>query len=355
MREVSVGRLKEGDVLAKEIYSSDGKILLGKGVALKSQYIDRLMQLGLYGVYIEDDLTNDIIIEDVISDQHRYAAMAAIEKACKNIQFEKDKEINIKDAVSNIVQDILFQKDIMISLMDMRNIDNRIYAHSVNVCVLSCVLGKGLGLPIDKLNDIAQGALLHDLGIVELPSELINKRGLLTNEEKDLYQTHTSKGYELIRKKAKTSIIIAHMAYQHHEWTNGKGYPRQLKGSDIHPLAEIVAIADFYDCLIHGAPGMPRVLPHVACEILMANAGMRFRQDLIHVFLKYVAAYPTGYTVKLNNGETGVVVGQNKGLPTRPIVRVFEAFDGKINYKQLRVIEYNLVEERTLFIDYIIE
>ncbi len=352
MREVSVQRLKDGDVLAKDIFSSNGKILLGKGVVLKSQYITRLQQLGMHGIYIEDDLTSDIIIEDVISDKHRFEAMATIEKSCKAIQIEKGHSIDVKDSVSNIVHDILFKKDIMISLMDMRNIDNRVYAHSVNVCVLSTVLGKGLGLPTEKLNELATGALLHDVGIVNLPKEVTNKRGLLTSEEKELYQTHTTQGYDLIRKKTQTSIIIAHMAYQHHEWTNGKGYPRQLKGTAIHPLAEIVAVADFYDCLIHGSPGVPRVLPHVACEIMMANAGVRFRQELIHIFLQYIAAYPTGYTVKLNNGETGVIVGQNKGLPTRPIVR---AFEGKVNLKQVRVIEYNLVKERTLFIDYIIE
>ncbi|MHB8072253.1 HD-GYP domain-containing protein [Desulfosporosinus fructosivorans] len=352
MREVSVERLNEGDVLAKEVYSSNGKVLLGKGVVLNSMYIARLRALGVYGIYIDDELTSDIIIEDVISDQHRHEAMAAIEKSCKNIQTQKDNESGIKESISNIVQDILFQKEIMISLMDMRNIDNRVYAHSVNVCVLSTVLGKGLGLAVDKLNELALGALLHDVGIVNLPKEVINKRGPFTKEERDIYQTHALHGYDLIRSKKETSIIIAHMAYQHHEWTNGKGYPRQLKGAAIHPLAEIVAVADFYDCLIHGSPGIPRVLPHVACEILMANAGVRFRQELIHIFLKYIAAYPTGYTVKLNNGETGVIVGQNKGLPTRPIVRIF---NGKINRKQVRVIEYNLVEERTLFVEYIIE
>lgn len=352
MREVSVQRLNDGDVLAKEIYSSNGKVLLSKGVVLKSKFIDRLKKLDMHSIYIEDDLTGDIIIEDVISDKHRFEAMTAIEKSCKIIQNPKKKEIDqettIKSAVSNIVQDILFQKEIMISLMDMRTLDNRVYAHSVNVCVLSCVLGKGLGLPIDKLNDLAQGALLHDVGIVNLPSEILNKIGPLTNEEKELYHSHTTVGFELIRNKAQTSIVIAHMAYQHHEWTNGKGYPRQLSGTSIHPLAEIVAVADFYDCLIHGSPGIPRVLPHVACEILMANAGVRFRHELINIFLKYVAAYPTGYTVKLNNGDTGVIVGQNKGLPTRPIVRVFDE-------NQRRVTEYNLVHERTLFIDYIIE
>lgn len=354
MREVSVERLKEGDVLAKEIYTAHGKILLGKGVALTSPYINRLRDIGIHAIYIEDELTNDVIIEDVISDQHRFDAMAAIQKSCNIIQKENDKgnEIDIKESISNIVQDILFQKDIMISLMDMRSFDNRVYYHSVNVCVLATVLGKGLGLPVDKLNELAQGALLHDVGIVNLPKEIIKKRGPLTREEMEIYQTHTVLGYELIRKRPESSIITAHMAYQHHEWTNGKGYPRQLKGAAIHPLAEIVAVADFYDCLIHGSPGTPRVLPHVACEIMMANAGVRFRHELINVFLKYISAYPTGYTVKLNNGETGVIVGQNKGLPTRPIVRVF---DGKINLKQVRVIEHNLVHERTLFVEYIIE
>jgi len=352
VREVSVQRLNEGDVLAKEIYSSNGKILLGKGVVLKSQYITRLRDLGMSGIYIEDEFTSDIIIEDVISDKHRYEAMAAVEKSCKTFQNEKDTEIDVQKSINNIVQDILFQKEIMISLMDMRNADNRVYAHSVNVCVLSTVLGKGLGLPVDKLNELALGALLHDVGIVNLPKEVINKRGALTKEEKELYQSHTTQGYELIRKKTETSLITAHIAFQHHEWTNGKGYPRQLKGAAIHPLAEIVAVADFYDCLVHGAPSIPRVLPHVACEILVATAGVRFRHELIHIFLKYIAAYPTGYTVKLNNGETGVIVGQNKGLPMRPIVRVFE---GKINLKQVRVLEYDLVHERTLFINYIIE
>ncbi|MGC7871444.1 HD-GYP domain-containing protein [Desulfosporosinus sp. SYSU MS00001] len=356
MREVSVERLNDGDVLAKEIYTSYGKILLGKGVVLKKPYIDRLKDMGIYSIYIEDELTNDVIIEDVISDQHRFDALKAIESSCKTIQSDKnkdkDKEIDIKESVSNIVQDILFQKDIMISLMDMRSLDNRVYFHSVNVCVLATVLGKGLGLPVEKLNDLAQGALLHDVGITTLPKEIINKRGPLTKEEQEIYQTHTIQGYELIRKRPESSIITAHMAYQHHEWTNGKGYPRQLKGTSIHPLAEIIAVADFYDCLIHGSPGIPRVLPHVACEIVMANAGVRFRHELINVFLRHIAAYPTGYTVKLNNGETGVIVGQNKGLPTRPIVRVFE---GKVNLKQVRVVERDLVEERTLFVEYIIE
>lgn len=114
VREVSVQRLKEGDVLAKEIYSSNGKILLSKGVVLKSQYIDRLKQINMHGIYIEDDLTGDVIIEDVISDKHRFEAMNVIEKSCKIIQNPNNKEINteinIKEAVSNIVQDILFRR-----------------------------------------------------------------------------------------------------------------------------------------------------------------------------------------------------------------------------------------------------
>jgi len=352
VRNVSVEHLNEGDVLAKDIYSSGGKILLGKGVALKLPYIDRLQKLGINGIYIDDDLTSDILIEDVISDKHRYEAMAAIEKACETIRNEKNNEINMKELISNIVQDILFQKEIMITLIDMRNVNNQVYAHSVNVCVLSTVLGKGLGLPVGKLNELAQGALLHDVGIVNLPNEVINKTGSLTEEETELYHTHTTQGYDIIRKKTATSIITAHIAYQHHEWTNGHGYPRQLKGSAIHPLAEIVAVADFYDCLVHGSPSIHRVLPHVACEVLMANAGVRFRQELIQTFLQYIAAYPTGYIVKLNNGETGVIVGQNKGLPTRPIVRILGE---KMNLKQVRVIEYNLAHELTLFVEYIIK
>lgn len=353
MRQVSVNRLKTGDILGRTIYSNHGRVLLGRGVALSPPYIVRLRELGITIVHIDDEETRDIIINDVISEEHRREATISIEQSCEAVRIGKDfSGFEVKKAISHIVEDILFQKDILLSLMDMRSFDNQMFSHAVSVSVLSTVLGKALGLDKENLDALAVGALLHDIGTVTLPKELISKRAPFTPQEMALYKTHTQHGFDILREKRELSLLSAHIAFQHHEWQNGSGYPRQLTGDHIHSLAQIVGIADFYDNLVNEGPGHSRTLPHVACEIIMGSAGKLFDHDLVITFLKHVAAYPTGCTVKLNSGEIGIIVDQNKSLPTRPIVRVL-AGDSDLAYVQVK--EYDLVEARTTFIEGILE
>lgn len=353
MRQLSINRLNEGDVLGRTIYSHDGRVLLGRGVALTDLYINRLRDLGISIIYIDDEETKDIQIEDVISEEHRREAMISLEHSAEAVQIGKDFDgFKVKKAVNNIIEDILFQKEIFLSLTDMRSYDNQVFAHSVSVCVLATILGKALELQKENLEALAIGALFHDIGTVKLPKELLIKRETFTIKELELYKTHTSEGFEILRSKRELNLLSAHIAFQHHEWMNGSGYPRQLVGDHIHNLAQIVGLADFYDNLVNDGPGHSRTLPHEACEIVMGSANSFFPHQLVITFLKHIAAYPTGCTVKLNTGEIGIVVDQNKSLPMRPIVRVLLADKELSNVKAK---EYNLVEERTTFIESILE
>jgi len=258
----------------------------------------------------------------------------------------------VTDSVNNIIEDILFQKEIFISLTDMRSYDNQVFAHSVSVCVLATVLGKALGLDQNNLEALAIGALFHDIGTVKLPKTLLSKREVFTPKEARLYETHTSEGFDILRSKRELNLLSAHIAFQHHERMDGSGYPRKLESDGIHQLAQIVGIADFYDNLVNDGPGHSRILPHVACEILMGCSDKLFSHDLVVTFLKHIAAYPTGCTVKLNTGEIGIVVDQNKSLPMRPIVRVLLAGQ---DLNQVKAKEYDLVKERTTFIEAMLE
>ncbi len=353
MRQLSINRLKEGDILGRTIYANDGRVLLGKGMALTKSYIDRLKTLGINILYIDDEVSKDIIVEDIISEEHRREAMASLDNAVQAVKVGKDFDgFNVKKNIDNIIQDILFQKDIFIGLTDMRTYDNQIFAHSVNVCVLSIVLGKALGLDRENLEGLAIGALFHDIGTVKLPKKLLSKREPFTPKEAALYQTHTNHGFDILRTKRELNLLSAHIAFQHHERLNGNGYPRKLEGDAIHQWAQIVGIANFYDNLVNDGPGHTRIPPYEACEILMGSAEKFFPKDLVITFLKHIAAYPTGCTVKLSTGETGIVVEQNKSLPMRPIIRVLVA-DQTLSRVQAK--EYNLVEERTLFIESILE
>lgn len=348
MRQVSVNSLTVGDVLGKTIFSSSGRILLGKGVKLTSLFIAKLRDMGISILYIEDDRFEDVVVEDVISEEHRRDALQILEKSTRSVRLGKNLDgLELKKVINNIVEEILFKKDILVNMMDMRSKDNQMFAHSVNVCVLATVLGKALFFDREKLEILAIGALLHDIGKVQLDPKLLSSDIALSSEDAELLKTHTTLGYEELKKRKDLSLIIAHIAFQHHEHMNGTGYPRHLKEGEIHPLAQIVAIADFYDKFTSDHSGEKRIMPYEACEILMGLAGIIYPFEMVRLFLKNIAAYPTGVTVRLNTGEIGVVVDQNLSMPTRPVVRVFEALEFGKNVTQ----EYNMVEKRTIFID----
>lgn len=348
MRQVGVNSLKIGDVLGKTIYSSNGRTLLGKGVKLTPLFIGKLRGMGISIVYIDDPRFNDVVAEDVISEEHRRETINLIEQSTQAVRLGKDLDgFPLKNMIRKLVEEIMFKKDILVNVMDIRSKDNHIFAHSVNVCVLSTVLGRVMLLDKEKLETLAIGALLHDIGMVHLPSSLLNINGEdLTTSDLEQMKAHTTLGFEELRKRKEFSLVVAHIAFQHHEHINGTGYPRQLKEGEIHPLAQIVAIADLYDKLTSDHGEQKRVMPHEACEILMGLVGKVFPLEPVRMFLKNIAAYPTGMTVRLSTGEIGVVVDQNPSIPARPIVRVYDEVDFDGSHGK----EYNMVDHRTLFI-----
>lgn len=348
MRQVSVNSLTIGDILGKTIFSSSGRVLLGKGVKLTPLYIAKLKDMGISILYIEDDLFNDVIVEDVISEEHRREAMGILEKSMRSVKLGKSLDgFELKRIINKIVEEIMFKKDILMSMMEMRSMDNQMFAHSVNVCVLSTVLGKAMFFDQEKLETLAIGAMLHDIGKMQMDSKLFGETSNLTPEDIELLKTHTTLGFEDLRKRKEFSLVVAHIAFQHHEHMNGTGYPRHLKEGEIHPFAQIVAIADLYDKFTTDHSDVKRIMPHEACEILMGLAGTLYPLEMVRLFLKNIAAYPTGVTVRLNTGEIGVVVDQNLSMPVRPIVRVFDESEFGSNV----VKEYDMVEKRTIFIE----
>ncbi|MHB1651142.1 MAG: HD-GYP domain-containing protein [Desulfitobacteriaceae bacterium] len=353
MRQVRVDTLKMGDVLGKTIYSSRGRVLLGQGVKLTPLFIGKLKDMGVSIVYIEDARFNDIVVEDVINEESRREALEIIERSTQAVRLGKEFDgFALKELIHKIVEEIFFKKDILVSMMDMRSKDNALFAHSVNVCVLATVLGKAMLMDQERLETLAIGALLHDVGMVQLDPALVNKTEGHNSEELETLKTHTTLGFEALRKKKEFNLLVAHIAFQHHENINGTGYPRRLKEGEILPAAQVVAVVDLYDKLTSDHSDFKRVMPHEACEILMGLVEKCFPLEHVRLFLKNIAAFPTGVTVRLNTGEIGVVVDQNLSMPVRPIVRVFDVGDGGLDTRGGldKVKEYNLVEKRTIFI-----
>ncbi len=349
MRRVSLERLKEGMKLGRTIYSSEGKVLLAAGQEINERYKKKLKDLGIMYVYVEDARTKDIEIVDVVSEKTRIDLNSSVKHTMWQMK-KKNTLIDIKgikEIIDGMIDELINHKNLVINLQDMRSFDDYLYAHSVETCILSVVLGISSKLDTVKLRDLAIGALLHDVGKVKIPLEIINKPDSLTPEEWEKMKKHTVYGFEMLRRNDELSLLSAHVAYQHHERMDAKGYPRGLQGDDILMFAKIVAIADAYDALTCDKVYRKRFLPHEAMEIIKSSAGTQFDVQLVKSFFENIALYPLGTQVELNTGEQGVVVKVEKGFSERPVVRVFADEEGQ-EMEEPR--DRNLMDELTVFI-----
>ncbi|VBB07430.1 Hypothetical protein LUCI_2679 [Lucifera butyrica] len=329
MQRISIDALIPGMVTARDIFSAEGRILLGRGVLLTQRYIQRLRELGIYSVYIQSSLAADVVIPEVIREETRIKAIKQVKEAFEKFRGGFHHDFSKLNAVArNIVDEILQHGEHMVHLTDIRQYDEYTFGHSVNVCILSVLTGVKLDYPYGRLRELALGALLHDIGKLGIPNEILNKQGTLTAAEMELLQKHPDMGFDMLRRNPDLQILSAHVAYQHHERMDGSGYPRRLAGDDIHEFARIAAIADVYDALTADRAYRKALPPHKAYEILMATAEKHFDPDILHVFLSNIALYPVGSIVKLNTGETGVVLKVTPVCQERPLIYIVTDADG---------------------------
>lgn len=332
LRRICTRHLRAGMQLAQPVISSDGKILLAKGQILRDSYISRLIQLGVYSVYVVDPRFPDVDATDFLSEQTRLQALRLVRTACTNLIAGSVLDVPaITEVVDMLIDDLSSKPNLLINFFDIRLKDDYTFAHSINVCSFAILIGMAYALRKRQLRELAVGALMHDLGKTLLPSEILQKPGPLSPVEYEKMQEHTSLGFDMLRRQGEIGLLSAHIALQHHERIDGNGYPRNLVGSEIHLYGRIVAVADVYDALISDRAYRPRYLPHKAAEILTEQSGAAFDSEVVRHFLRQVAFYPTGSLVRLSSGVIGVVVDVNRPITTRPIVRVLYDSKGEIN------------------------
>ncbi|MCL7748971.1 HD-GYP domain-containing protein [Halalkalibacter alkaliphilus] len=333
MRLVAIRSVTAGAKLAKSIYNDNGQILLYEGVELTERSLTRLYELGISFIYIYDERTHGIEIETGVSLETKRKAIRTIKSEFKGIanHLKLKKSFNIdhfnKDfakIVRAILTDIKNNENALTLLSDMFVYDSYIFTHSLNVSIYTLGLAVDLGFSDKKLMEIGMGSLLHDIGKMTIPVDILNKPGKLTDEEFKVIQSHSMAGFEILRKAPNISLLSAHCALQHHERLDGTGYPRGLKSNDIHLYAKMITIADVFDAVTSNRVYRKPMLPHEALELLYSGVGKQFDQDLVKAFRRTVAVYPVGLTVTLSDERVGIVVKQNKQLSTHPVVRIIK-------------------------------
>jgi HD-GYP domain-containing protein (c-di-GMP phosphodiesterase class II) len=338
MRLVPIQCVKENFKLARDIYDNNGKMLLKSGTILKDAVIKKIENLNIFSLYVIDEYSENII-EEVIGPEIRRKTIGTIKDVYGSLIENSDTSLNYSSnsaedefqsilyIAKELVDEILSRKEIMLNLVDIKSISNYMYQHSVNVAIISLIMGIKLNLHKFDLLDLGVGALLHDFGTVFIPEEILNKKDKLNEQEYEIVKKHTTIGYDFLGKSFQIPLSSTLVSLQHHERIGGQGYPEGKDGDNISKFAKIVAIADTYDALTSDRPYRKAMSPNEALEYIMANGGIEFDYNLVKVFLKTVIPYPEGTIVRLTNGEIAIVKKVNLNTPLRPELKILESKD----------------------------
>lgn len=311
MKYVKISDLLPGMILANTLYDNNEHILLRANARLTSYHINRIQNFNYDGLYIYED--NEIYSHNtIISEETRLKALKSL------------KHLNIDDCLyiaNQLVDEVRSNPRIIVEMINLSSYDNYTYNHSINVDILSVVLGIGLGLKDKELRKLSQAALLHDIGKTGISKKILNKPRKLSKKEYEEMKNHPHYGYNMLKNNDNIASVVRNAIYSHHENEDGTGYPRGLVSKKIHKFAKIIHIADVYDALTARRIYKDPLNPADAIEYLMANAGTMFDISMVEVFMKYVAPYHVGTSVQLSNGQTAIVLKNNPDQLGRPIVK----------------------------------
>ena len=319
----SVEELEEGMVLARPIYNRFGNILLEKGQELNNKHIEKILNNNIDYVHIDDEVVDINDLNDSKQDKFyetKKETKKEVKDIFKNIVENKYIELSKYEKVINeILEDILSKDGLIVNINNLKDLSQYYYEHAINSTVLAVATSLVLGLNRKSIKKIAIGTLIHDIGYINVPKELLNKNGKLENEEFKKVQTHTVFGYDLLKERYDLSSESLDIIKYHHENIDGSGYPEGLEKMDISVGAKICGICDTYDALLTNRYYRGKINRYKATKIIIQNIGKRFDKYVTKNFLKVVGHYPKGTHLILNNGYHVKVV---KPKHFEPVVKV---------------------------------
>ncbi|SHO58274.1 HD-GYP domain-containing protein [Vibrio quintilis] len=226
--------------------------------------------------------------------------------------------------VEDIVEQLLSEEEVTLHFINSNSEFEDIYFHSLNVAVLSMMVGKAKGYSAEKIKLLALGSLFHDIGKVKVPSKIVRATRTLTEPEQNYLRQHTRYGIEIADTienfPEEAKCIIA----QHHEMIDGSGYPEGLSGNEIDELAQVVALTNAFDVLCHANTPKEKKIPYSALSYLYKQQSL-FNQENLNLLIKYMGVYPPGSIVQLSNDLIGLVVSVHSNQLLYPSVLMYDA------------------------------
>jgi putative nucleotidyltransferase with HDIG domain len=236
--------------------------------------------------------------------------------------------LEAKDAVENIIDSVIHNRDALVCLAQIKNKDEYTALHSLNVSILSVAFGRSLNLSREALQILGIGGLLHDIGKMKIPLELLNKPARLTDGEFLQMKNHVRYGIEVLNRIPLFPPDAVQMVAQHHERYGGHGYLKGLRGEQVSLFGQIASVVDVYDAITSDRVYRRGILPHEALKRMFEWSPRDFDRGLLENFIKGVGIYPVGSLVEINQSEVGIVVAANPARALKPDVLLIKKKGG---------------------------
>lgn len=319
--------IRPGMKLASDLHLPAGDAaLLKRGTELTLELVCRLQQYdGIDGVYISNRTDDDNpyikpTLDKELRDRTLVNLQGVFQAAINNSGSAGLTHISaLSETISQIIVSVKSAKDILVNINDLKDYDDYTYHHCLSVAVLAIAIGVTMGLDDKQLAGLGMSAILHDMGKILIPIEILNKPSRLTNEEFEVIKQHPNLGIQYLSRHNLIDADIYSGVAMHHERVDGAGYPNGRTENDIPLFAKIISVADVYDALTSQRPYRTPMQPFEAIEYLMAGCSSAFDWDVLSAFVAKIEMYPKGSFVRLSNDKYYQVLDATKNL--RPIVR----------------------------------
>jgi len=278
----------------------------------------------------EDESKKDGVVSDIAVIRQMYSsAVASAEIAWASAENEGIPDAPAAlETVEGLAEAVTQNRPALMALTAMRNYDNYTFTHMVNVSILTMAQARAVGIDGKLLREFGMSALMHDIGKVRTPKEILNKPEKLTDSEFTIMRRHVVDGAEILRRTPEMPVLAPVVAFEHHLRLDGSGYPFTVKRASLNLGSMLCAIADVYDAMRSQRTYQQAYPTDRILAVLKKNEGAQMDQHLVRRFVQLLGIYPPGNLVKLSTGEVGVVLRVHAPDPHRPRVRVLFGADG---------------------------
>ena len=343
---IPVNQLQPGMYVLAIVSQTGAMEIAQTGLVTNRQQVDALIRRGVLTVRVDLARSKLPGIEQVVSPSPAHNAGSARPagsgegrelkirrlyqearelqgKFIRHLKAGEPIDITPLAAVAEEMVDTMFTHgDAMLCLARIRAKDAYLMEHSMNVAILLANFGRYLGLERNVLKELTLGGLLHDVGKIMTPDEVLNKPGKLTDEEFGVMRQHVVHSYDILSNTAGITPTMLEVAANHHERLDGTGYPQRLKGEQLSLYTRMSGIVDVYDAVTADRVYKQGMQPTQAFRVLLKGINQHFDAELVTKFIKCMGVYPVGTLVQLSNQRLAVVMQRNEQQPLKPVVKV---------------------------------